>query len=65
MPEELQKALDSSGTLQKAFDTLSPFKQREYMEHIGGAKREATRVSRLEKCTALILEGKGLNDKYR
>ena len=52
-------------TLKTAFEALSPSKQREYTEHIGGAKQEATRLRRLEKCIPMILEGKGLNDKYK
>ena len=34
-------------------------------EDIGNAKQEKTRISRLEKAIPMILEGKGLNDKYR
>ncbi|WP_299215474.1 DUF1801 domain-containing protein [uncultured Dokdonia sp.] len=52
-------------SLKTAFEALSPSKQREYTEHIGGAKQEATRLRRLEKCIPMILEGKGLNDKYK
>ena len=48
-----------------SFDSLTPFKQKEYSEHIGSAKQEKTRISRLEKSIPLIAEGKGLNDKYR
>jgi uncharacterized protein YdeI (YjbR/CyaY-like superfamily) len=29
------------------------------------AKQEKTKVTRLEKITPMILEGKGFNDKYR
>jgi uncharacterized protein YdeI (YjbR/CyaY-like superfamily) len=52
-------------TLKTAFEALSSSKQREYTEHIGGAKQEATRLRRLEKCIPMILEGKGLHDKYK
>jgi uncharacterized protein YdeI (YjbR/CyaY-like superfamily) len=65
IPALLQDALDKNKDLALAFNQLAPYKQREYCEHIAGAKREETRLSRLEKCTDGILKGKGLNDKYR
>lgn len=65
IPEELSTALKKDANLQKAFDQLSPFKQKEFSEHIGSAKREATRISRLDKAIPMIMQGKGLNDKYR
>lgn len=65
IPNILQQKLDSDDALNQAFNGLTPGKQREYCEHIDAAKREATKVSRLEKCVPMILDGKGLNDKYR
>lgn len=65
IPIELERAFTENSALKTNFDQLSPSKQREYAEHIAGAKREATRVSRLEKSIPLILEGKGLYDKYK
>lgn len=47
------------------FDSLSPYKQKEYSEYISQAKRESTKKTRLEKIIPMILEGKGLNDKYK
>jgi uncharacterized protein YdeI (YjbR/CyaY-like superfamily) len=47
------------------FHNLTPFRQKEYCEHIETAKREATKLSRLEKMRPMVMEGKGLNDKYR
>lgn len=65
IPDELKAALEDDAKLKDMFDSLTPFKQKEYAEHIGNAKQEKTRISRLEKSIPLILEGKGLNDKYR
>ncbi len=65
IPEELQNTLNKNTELQTAFNALSPYKQREYCEHIATAKREATKLSRLEKITPMILQGIGLNDKYK
>ncbi|MDY8135571.1 YdeI/OmpD-associated family protein [Aquimarina sp. 2201CG5-10] len=65
IPTELQTALNTNTDLKASFEKLTPFKQKEYAEYITTAKREATRVSRLEKITPMIFEGIGLNDKYR
>lgn len=65
IPEALQEALDADAAFNDAFTALSFYKQKEYVEHIETAKREATRLSRLEKIKPMILDGKGLNDKYR
>ncbi|RYJ42905.1 YdeI/OmpD-associated family protein [Flavobacterium beibuense] len=65
IPEYLQEELDNSTALKAAFEQLTPFKQREYAEFIETAKRDATRLSRMEKIKPMILNGIGLNDKYR
>ncbi|GGI57228.1 YdeI/OmpD-associated family protein [Winogradskyella haliclonae] len=65
IPEELKAALNNDQDLQLAFEALTPGKQREYCEHIASAKREATKLSRLEKITPMILNGVGLHDKYK
>ena len=65
IPQELQEALSVNTELQTAFDQLTPGKQREYAEHIGSAKQESTRLNRLQKCQPMIMQGIGLNDKYR
>lgn len=65
IPAELESAFAKAETVKTSFEFLSPGKQREYAEHIGSAKQEATRLRRLEKCIPMILEGIGLNDKYK
>lgn len=65
IPEILQNELDKNSELLAKFNTFSPYKQREFIEHITSAKQEKTQMSRLEKIIPMILEGKGLNDKYR
>ena len=65
MPPELSKALKADPELEKSFNQLTCGKQREYADHISEAKREATKISRLEKITPMIKEGTGLNDKYK
>lgn len=65
IPSELQGAFARDPALKDSFDGLSLSKRREYAEHVGMAKREETRLLRLEKIIPMILEGIGLSDKYR
>ena len=65
IPDELKTVLDSKNELKLAFNNLSPYKQREYCEYIDTAKRDATKQTRLEKITPMILKGMGLHDKYK
>lgn len=65
IPALMQEKLDSDADLKASFALFTPFKQKEFIEYISEAKREATQVSRLEKITPMILQGIGLNDKYR
>ncbi|MEQ8954585.1 MAG: YdeI/OmpD-associated family protein [Gammaproteobacteria bacterium] len=65
LPVELSTAFKKNAKLKKAFDGLTPGKQREYAEHIASAKQEKTRLNRLKKATPLILKGAGLHDKYK
>jgi len=62
LPEELTLAFKSDRKLAKAFQALTPGRQRSYVLHITGAKQSQTRVSRIEKCTPKILAGKGFNE---
>ena len=63
--KHLQTALNADANLATAFAGFSPFKQREFIEFLESAKREETKLSRLEKIKPLILANVGLNDKYR
>ncbi|AVI49663.1 hypothetical protein C5O00_00185 [Pukyongia salina] len=65
IPDLLKQAMAGNPKLKEAFHALTPGKQREYAEYIGSAKREATKESRLEKISPMILEGIGLYDKYK
>ncbi|MFD0864145.1 YdeI family protein [Sungkyunkwania multivorans] len=65
VPPELVDAFSRDASLKIAFDKFTPFKQREFSEYIAAAKREATKLSRLEKIIPMIKDGIGLNDKYR
>ena len=62
MPEELQKRLNKSAAFKKAFNTLTPGRQRGYILYFSQAKQSKTRKERIEKYIRQILDGKGLND---
>jgi uncharacterized protein YdeI (YjbR/CyaY-like superfamily) len=63
MPEEFQKKLKKTPALKKAFEALTPGRQRGYLLFFSQAKQAKTREERIEKYTKHILAGKGLNDE--
>jgi uncharacterized protein YdeI (YjbR/CyaY-like superfamily) len=62
MPVEFKQKLAEDPALKKAFEALTPGRQRAYLLHFSVPKQAATRVSRIEKCKPQILNGKGLYD---
>jgi uncharacterized protein YdeI (YjbR/CyaY-like superfamily) len=62
MPEEFQSKLNENPALKKAFNVLTPGRQRGYMLYFSAPKQSKTRESRVEKSMQQILNGKGLND---
>lgn len=62
IPEEFQAALEENDTLKKAFESLTPGRQRGYLLFFAGAKQSATRSARVEKYRQRILDGIGIND---
>jgi uncharacterized protein YdeI (YjbR/CyaY-like superfamily) len=63
IPEEFQKKLDKNAVLKKAFQALTPGRQRAYIFYFSKPKQSKTRESRVEKSVQQILDGKGLNDQ--
>lgn len=62
MPEEFRNKLNKNAALKKAFNALTPGRQRAYIFHFSQPKQSKTRESRVEKYIPQIMEGKGLND---
>ncbi|HNA57627.1 MAG TPA: YdeI/OmpD-associated family protein [Chitinophagales bacterium] len=62
MAEEFKSALNKSTKLKKAFEALTPGRQRAYLLHFSSAKQSATRIARIEKYVPKILAGKGIDD---
>ncbi len=65
IPELLDESLKKDKTLKGAFESFSPYKQKEFCEYIEEAKQEKTKLRRLEKILPMIGDGVGLNDAYR
>ncbi|MDY7394269.1 DUF1801 domain-containing protein [Aureibaculum sp. 2210JD6-5] len=65
IPQELATFLNDNKELANKFDALSDGKKREFADYISGAKRQETKIKRLEKIIPMILNNVGLNDKYK
>ncbi|MCL4107398.1 UNVERIFIED_CONTAM: hypothetical protein GTU68_067309 [Idotea baltica] len=64
MPEELLDKLNESAEFKKAFEALTPGRQRGYILHFSQPKQSKTRVSRIEKSIERVFAGKGYNERY-
>ncbi len=62
VPDEFKAKMEENPALKKAFQALTPGRQRAYLLYFAGAKQSATRVSRVEKYSKQILNGKGIDD---
>lgn len=62
MAIEFQTRVDDFPDLKKAFEALTPGRQRAYLLHFSQPKLAKTREDRVEKSMPRILEGKGLDD---
>ena len=62
IPAEFQSRLDKSAALKKAFESLTPGRQRAYLFYFSQAKQSKTREERVKKYVRQILSGKGLED---
>lgn len=62
LPEEFQNKLNEEPGLRRAFNALTPGRQRAYLFYFSQPKQSKTREARVEKSMPQILKGKGLND---
>lgn len=62
MVDELKARLENDSELKKAFESLTPGRQRGYLLYFSKAKQAKTREARIEKYIPKIFEGKGLQD---
>lgn len=64
-PALLEVLLNKDKVLRTAFEQLTPGKQKEYIIYLNEAKQETTKTTRLNKIIPMIIQGIGLNDKYK
>lgn len=62
VPEELKNQFKQKPDFKKAFEALTPGRQRGYLLYFSDSKQSKTRESRIEKYTQRIMSGKGIND---
>lgn len=62
IPVEFQQKMDAMPALKKAFQALTPGRQRGYLIFFSAPKQNKTREARIEKCLDQILMGKGMQD---
>ena len=65
VPTVLKKAFQKNKSASDNFKNMRPGLQREYANYVADAKREDTKLRRIEKILPMISQGIGLNDKYR
>jgi uncharacterized protein YdeI (YjbR/CyaY-like superfamily) len=63
VPDELKERFRADASFQRAFEALSPGRQRSYLFHFAGARQSATRTARIEKAMAAIFEGRGFLER--
>jgi uncharacterized protein YdeI (YjbR/CyaY-like superfamily) len=63
VPEELTARFRKDRRFKRAFEALTPGRQRSYLYHFGAAKQSATRAARIEKAMPAIFEGRGFLER--
>jgi uncharacterized protein YdeI (YjbR/CyaY-like superfamily) len=63
IPEELSERFRRDPRFKRAFETLTPGRQRSYLHHFAAAKQSATRRARIEKAMSAIFEGRGFLER--
>ena len=63
LPDELTAKFRKDPKFKRAWEALTPGRQRGYLFHFNSAKQSATRTARIEKATPAIFEGRGLQDR--
>ena len=63
--EFISKPKNFSNLLTKPFNALTLTKKREFSDYISDAKRDETKVKRIEKIIPIILNSRGLHENYK
>ena len=63
VPEELSERFRKDPRFERAFEALTPGRQRSYLYHFGAAKQSVTRAARIEKAMPAIFDGRGFLER--
>ena len=63
LPDELKDKFRKDPKFKRAFEALTPGRQRGYLFHFTGAKQSATRTARIERAMPAIFEGRGFQER--
>jgi uncharacterized protein YdeI (YjbR/CyaY-like superfamily) len=63
LPRELKEKFGNDPRFKRAFEALTPGRQRGYLFHFARAKQSATRTARIEKATPAIFKGRGFLER--
>ena len=63
VPEELSERFKKDARFKRAFEALTPGRQRGYLHFFAAAKQSATRRARIEKAMPAIFEGRGFLER--
>lgn len=61
-PDELKAVFKTNPAFKKAFEALTPGRQRGYLLHFAQPKQSSTRTGRIQKCTPKIMKGLGFQE---
>jgi uncharacterized protein YdeI (YjbR/CyaY-like superfamily) len=64
VPEELSARFRKDPRFKRAFEALTPGRQRGYLYHFAAAKQPATRAARIEKAMPAIFAGRGFQERH-
>jgi uncharacterized protein YdeI (YjbR/CyaY-like superfamily) len=59
IPSLLLEHFQKNSLLEEKFKSFTKFKQREFIEYVNSAKKEETKIKRIEKISELISDGIG------
>ena len=63
LPAELKQKFRKDPKFKRAFEALTPGRQRGYLFHFTGAKQSETRTARIEKAMPAIFKGRGFLER--
>ena len=63
VPEELRARFRTDARFKRAFEALTPGRQRSYLYHFARAKQSATRTARIERAIPAIFAGRGFLER--